>query len=100
MVKHVVMWRFKDEANGNTKSENIKKTIEILQSLKGKIETLSSLETGENFNPSEAAFDLVLITTHPDKEGLDAYQTHPDHKEAGAFIGSVVSERVVTDFEF
>jgi hypothetical protein len=100
MVKHVVMWKLKDSAEGNSKLENQKLTKEKLLGLKQKILQIDSMEVGINFNPSEAAYDVVLITTHADKEALAKYAAHPDHKEVAAFISKVVKDRNVVDFEF
>ena len=50
MIKHIVTWKLKEEAEGNTKVENAKKIKEILEALDGKIETLKAIEVGINFN--------------------------------------------------
>ncbi len=100
MIKHVVMWKFKNSAEGHEKSENIEKVKKVLLALKPAISQLKSLDVGKNFNPSDAAFDLVLISTHEDKESLKGYINHPIHQEAATFIGKVVAERKVVDFEF
>ena len=92
MVKHVVMWRYKDK-------QNIEIARNQLESLRGKIPGMLSLETGENFTDSDASWDLVLITEHPDRETLDAYQENPLHVEVKAVLGKIESERAVVDFE-
>ena len=99
MIKHIVMWKLKNEAEGNSKTRNIELVKEKLLSLKPVISQISSLEVGENFNASDAAFDLVLITAHHDKKALSGYIIHPSHKDAAVFIGNVVAERKVVDFE-
>lgn len=93
------MWKLKDKAEGNDKSKNLKLVIKILLSLKPEISQINSLEVGENFNLTNTAFDLVLITTHTDHESLSAYIDHSAHKKVAAFIGKVVAERNVVDFE-
>lgn len=99
MIKHVVMWKLADEADGMSKPENINRIKIKLNSLISIIEEISSLELGENFNPTEAAYDLVLITTHKDKDALNAYINHPSHQEAAKLIGKLVADRKVVDFE-
>lgn len=99
MVKHIVMWKLHEEAAGKSKSENISIVISKLNGLKAVIDEILSLEVGENFNTSDAAFDLVLTTTHQDRSGLEAYVKHPAHQEVASFIGSVVAERRVVDYE-
>lgn len=100
MIKHVVMWKLKNEAEGNGKEKNIELVIDKLLKLKSEIEEIDDLEVGKNFNASEAAFDLVLISIHQDKESLAGYISHPAHQEAASFIGKVVAERKVVDFEY
>jgi len=99
MIKHVVMWQLKDEAEGNSKSENETLVIDKLEGLKAEIAEIETLEVGKNLNTSNAAYDLVLITTHKNNEALATYVQHPIHQEAALFIGKVVSERSVVDFE-
>lgn len=93
------MWKLADEADGMSKSENIIRIESKLNSLTSVIEEISSLELGINFNPTEAAYDLVFITTHKDKDELDAYINHPSHQEAAKLIGKLVADRKVVDFE-
>ncbi len=100
MIKHIVMWKLKDEAEGNSKFENKRKVKEKLHGLVDEISDIVTLETGDNFNSSEAAYDLVLITTHATREALTGYINHPAHKEAASFIGKVVADRRVVDFEY
>ena len=100
MVKHIVMWRLKEEVAGNTKSENISLIIGMLNELASIVREIESLELGENFNASEAAFDLVLITTHKDRDSLKKYMAHPEHQKIASFIRGVVEERKVVDFEY
>jgi hypothetical protein len=100
MIKHVVMWRFAERAEGKTKVDNINKVRELLHGLKTQIEEIISLETGENIADSPAAYDLVLITEHKSLKDLENYRDHPQHMAAASFIGKVTVERVVVDFEY
>ena len=99
MITHVVMWRLKEKSEGNSKTTNLKLVKEKLLQLKPVIPQIDSIEVGENINSSDAAYDLVLITTHHDKNALLGYINHPEHQAAAKFIGKVVKERVVVDFE-
>ena len=38
MIKHIVMWKLKDFAEGGSKLENAKKIKDMLEALKDKIE--------------------------------------------------------------
>lgn len=99
MIKHVVMWEFKDQAAGNSKEENIELAAEKLLSLKDLVEQIKFLEVGKNINQSEAAYELVLITEFESPADLDQYQIHPEHEKVKAFIGEVASKRVLVDYE-
>lgn len=100
MIKHVVMWKLRETAEQNDKEGNKKIIKEKLLELKQIIPEIDSMEIGENFNSSDTACDLVLITTHINGAALEAYLLHPAHKEAATFISRVVAERRVVDFEY
>jgi hypothetical protein len=95
MIRHVVMWTLKDDLDKKAYVQEIKTKLE---SLKGKIEGLVSLEVGINEKESAEGFDICLITEHPDWEALQFYQDHPAHKEVADFIGQVRKGRAVVDF--
>lgn len=99
MVKHIVMWRLKDEALGATKEENALKLKETLLALRNEIDELKAVDVGINFNPSEAAFDVVLYSEFENKEGLEAYQKHPEHVKIVEFVGEIRTDRAVVDYE-
>lgn len=100
MIKHIVMWKFKDEPiNGKTKEENVENVSNELLALDGKIGSLKHIETGINYNEGAQAADLVLITHFDSKDGLDEYQKHPDHQALIPIIKELVNERRVADFE-
>ena len=94
MIVHIVMFDFKEEQ----KQEHIAKTKEMLEALVEKIEPLLSMEVGVDFNGSERAMDLSLISTFESKEGLKAYATHPAHLEVVAFIKEVTAASKVVDY--
>ncbi|OQX57447.1 MAG: stress responsive protein [Helicobacteraceae bacterium 4484_230] len=95
MIVHIVMFTFKEEG----KAENIQKTKKMLEALVDKIEPLKSMEVGIDFNGSERAMDLSLISTFDSKEGLKEYAVHPAHLEVVAFIKEVTEASKVVDYE-
>ena len=64
-----------------------------------KVEPLLSMEVGIDFNGSERAMDLSLISTFETKEGLQEYAVHPAHLEVVAFIKEVTELSKVVDYE-
>lgn len=99
MIKHIVWWTLKDEAEGRPALENGRRMIEMLEGLSGQIESLNSLEISlavEESTTVEA--HLVLQTSHENMEGLSAYANHPKHLEVVDFIKKVVSSRQAIDY--
>lgn len=100
MIRHLVFWKLKENANNATAKENAAKLVELFKSLEGKIPELVSIESGFNFNNTPAAWDFALDTSFKTKEDLDAYQIHPEHQKIVAFVKSIVSDRCVVDYEY
>ena len=99
MIKHVVMWRLKEFANGVNKEENTRKLKSHLESLKSKIKEIKRIEVGINITISEAASDVVLYSEFDSMGDLEAYQRHPEHTKIVAFVNEVRLERRVVDYE-
>ncbi len=99
MVKHIVMWTLKDEAEGASAAENAKKMMEMLNALSGKIWQLKHLEVCDNVFASDPAVQVVLYSEFDSREDLQAYQDHPIHQACVKFIKKVVAERRVVDYE-
>ena len=100
MIKHIVMWKLKEIAEGKTKQENAEIMKELLEGLPAKIEELDSAEMGINILVGEdaAICDVVLTTECKDQEALKAYAVHPEHQKVVQFIKKVVEERRVVDY--
>ena len=94
MVKHIVMFDFKDE----NKQENLLKAKKMLESLVDTISSLKSMEVGLNFSEEERAMDLSIITAFDNKEGLELYANHPEHLEVVKFLKTVVTWSKVSDY--
>ncbi|AJH00519.1 stress protein [Clostridium beijerinckii] len=74
----------------NRDTDNIKKTQEVLLSMRGKIEVLIDIQAEINIRPDESNYDIILITKFASLEDLDKYLIHPNHLEVAKFIGSVL----------
>lgn len=98
MIKHIVMWKLKEESQGNDKATNAKLIKEKLEALNGKIDGLLKLEIGIDFM-GEGNFDVVLYSELSKKEDLDTYQNHPLHQALLPFIREAVTDRKAVDFE-
>ncbi len=96
MVRHVVMWKLKDQTP-DVKKANIAKIKELLENLVGKIDGLERIEVNPNIK--EGGYDLCLYSEYTDLEALEYYQAHPLHKEVQTFVHSVISERGFCDMQ-
>ncbi|HIK09002.1 MAG TPA: Dabb family protein [Oscillatoriaceae cyanobacterium M33_DOE_052] len=99
MIKHIVMWRLKDEAAGFSMEENASQIKEMLENLKGVIPEILHLEVGMNVLASPAAYEVALYSEFASLEALAAYQRHPEHEKCKEFIGQITKERAVVDYE-
>lgn len=99
MVRHIVFWTLKDEAEGAGKEENAAKVKELLEALRGQIPGMLKIEVGRDFSASPVSADIALYSEFESREALDAYQVHPGHVAAKAFIGSVTASRQLADYE-
>ena len=100
MLKHIVFWRFLDEAEGHTKQENMDIVKEGLMSLVGKVPSLIAAEVGQDVLHSDMSFDMCLICTFDDMPGFIEYRDHPEHQKVLAYLGKVIADRKVIDYEF
>jgi hypothetical protein len=99
MIKHIVIWRFAEQADGHTKSENLLRAASLLEALPATIPGIASFEVGRNIDTTADAADLVLNSEFSSLRELKAYQAHPDHLRVVEFLGKVKSEKRVVDYE-
>jgi len=99
MIKHIVLWKLSEQANGNNKATNALLIKEKLEALNGQIPGLLKLEVGIDFSNSEMSADVALYSEFATKEDLEVYQQHPKHKAVQAFVLEVRSARQVADYE-
>ncbi len=99
MVKHVILWKLKDEYSTQEK-ERIKADIKAgLESLAGKIPGLMEIHVNINGLPSSNA-DLMLDSTFESADALKGYSTHPEHVAvADGKVRPHTAERVCLDYE-
>lgn len=98
MVRHIVMFQFKDDAGD--KINNITHFKDKLDALKNKISEIESFETGINFSQSPFAYDLVLESSFNSEEDLEKYKIHPDHQEILVLLKKLVEKVHVVDYTF
>jgi hypothetical protein len=78
MVKHIIIWKLKDELSDEEKA-NVKAGIkEGLEGLKGKIPGLLDIKVNIDGLASSTG-DLLLDSTFESAEALKGYSVHPEH---------------------
>lgn len=97
MVKHMIIWKFKDEVTDTSAtSAEIKSALE---GLIGKIDGLLEMNIITNKLTSSSG-DLMMDSTFEDQKALEAYQAHPLHKEiANGLVRPNMSARLSLDYE-
>ncbi|SFE10026.1 Dabb family protein [Thermophagus xiamenensis] len=97
MLKHVVLFKFKESLDESTKKSRSQEIKTALESLYEKIEVLKGIEVGLNCNADEK-YDLALITEFENMKDLKTYATHPEHLKVLALIKEIVEKRACVDY--
>ena len=99
MIKHIVMWKLKDHAEGADRAANAVKMKALLDGCRDVVPGIVEFEVELAQPGLEATYDVVLYSVFADKAALDAYQEHPKHVAVKPFIGAVRLERQCMDYE-
>jgi len=96
MIRHIVMWKLKEE----NKAENALLLKEKLENLIGLIPEIKELEVGININTDSGCCDAVLNSVFISLSDLEKYQKNPLHKEVSEFCKNIRLDRTVVDYSF
>ena len=92
MVKHIVLYTFKEGVN---KEEAVSIIANQLEPLVGKIPGLQHMEIRLAFN----GMDYALYSEFERPEDVPAYRAHPLHQEAKKHFHHLLDQRYSADFE-
>ena len=92
MVKHIVLYTFKE---GVDKDDAVKLIASVLEPLVGKIDGLLHVEVRKTY----AGADFALYCELESREAMDKYAVHPLHEEAKSHFFHLLSSRVAADYE-
>ncbi len=98
MIKHIVMFKLKEKAEGKSRADNIKALQAMLEALPARIKEIVFFEVGVNFLEASLAYDLVLVSEFEDKEALYSYQKHSEHLKVFDFVSKTCESRIVVDY--
>jgi hypothetical protein len=99
MLRHIVMWKLKEQAEGATREENAAKARELLLACARLDPGIVHFEVGTAAPGLECTCDLVLDSTFRDQAALVAYQNHPQHVAIKPFMKAIVEARQCMDYE-
>ena len=91
MVKHIVLYKFKEDVN---KEEAVKIIASVLEPLVGKIPGLLHMEIRRAFN----GMDYALYSEFESQQALADYTKHPLHLEAKEKFWQFLDSRVAADY--
>jgi type III secretory pathway lipoprotein EscJ len=96
MVKHIILWKLKEENNTAEIKNGIKQNLEgLLGKIDGLIEIKVQTECLESSN-----VDVMLYSVFENEEALKNYAVHPEHvKVADTFVRPYTAIRSCIDFE-
>lgn len=96
MVKHIILWKLKEEFNTDEIKSGIK---EGLEALKGVISGLVEIKVETQRLESSNA-DVMLYSVFEDEAALKQYAVHPEHvRVADTKVRPYTSERSCFDYE-
>lgn len=99
MLKHVILWKLKEDLSETQKKEVAKGIKENLEALVGVVPGLVSLKIITEALSSSTA-DVMLDSTLENAEALKGYQTHPAHVNAAdTYVRPYTEVRMCMDYE-
>ena len=99
MIRHVVMWKFKEEAEGKSKVENMQIVRDSLFALLPIIPEIKKMEIGADIGGTDMSYDMVLIMEFESMEALHTYKVHPEHQKISQYVKKVRTARATVDRE-
>ena len=98
MVKHIVLFKLKDDVPAEEKLAVMTKFKEAIEALPAKISVIRKVEVGLNINPGET-LNMGLFSEFDSLEDVRYYATHPEHVAAGKILAETKESRACVDYE-
>ena len=101
MVKHIILWKLKDELTEEEKKVVKQGIKEGLEGLKGKVPGLVDIHVNIDGRLDSSNCDVMLDSTLETPEALKGYAVHPAHVAvANGKVRPYTCQRTCLDFEF
>lgn len=96
MLRHVVVFKFKDDAS----PEDVKKVEDAFRALPSKIKEIKGFEWGTNNSPENLAqgFTHCFFLSFKSEADRAAYLPHPAHKAFGDVLKPYLDKVLVIDY--
>lgn len=99
MVRHLILWKLKEDLAAEEKSKVLLNMKEHLEGLVGEVPGLISLKIIINEMESSNA-DVMLDSVLESEEALKGYQGHPSHVEvANTYVRPFTEVRMCLDYK-
>lgn len=100
MIRHIVLFCFKEEADGRKARVNAQMTKDMLDALPAKIPQIKKSETFLGADGQAVGnADLMLISDFDSEKDLREYLVHPDHVAVGTFMKPLRESRSCIDLK-
>lgn len=101
MVKHIILWKLREELT-ETEKETIKQGIKAgLEGLVGQVPGLVECKVNISGRLASSNADVMLDSTLESPEALKGYAVHPAHVEvANTKVRPYTAQRTCLDYEF
>lgn len=99
MIKHIVMWKLKEHAEGADRLANAREMKRRLDECAAIVPGTVEFEVSVAQPGLEATYDVVLYSAFESREALAAYAAHPTHQALMPFFKAVREERQCMDYE-
>lgn len=100
MIRHIVMYKYKTEAEGRTKDENLAIARKLADDMAREIPELKYFQCGIGSKQQvDSNYDVTLICDIENFDALAAYKLNPAHKAFGSHCHAVSEARAAIDFE-
>lgn len=99
MVRHIVLFRLKQEFKPAEKAITLEIVRKELLALKNKIPVIREWEIGTNISTENPfTYDIGINSAFDSPEDLHTYQIHPDHQAFIRFNASYSEHKVIIDY--
>jgi hypothetical protein len=95
VIRHVVLFKFKPEIEAVERADFVLRLKALPQQVAG----ILNPEVGADIVHSPRSHDVALVFGFPDREALDAYQTHPKHIPVIETARQICASIIAVDYE-